>query len=181
MVMWEGRKPRGLCIICIVVENVTYSQKQKAGWRKEIKWAHVCVTFVIPRTPIFGLEEVEPFPVPKRPSSTQEIPSTNIPLQRKTNQLKYLPDSKLPVWRFVNKLKCQREWRRTAVRRTEELPIDGMDGRRRSTRETRAGVVISNRLDDAGHHRAHHADHTCSCYSGNAPLDCRRENTVWVI
>lgn len=36
---------------------------------------------MIPSTPILGLEEVEPFPVPKRPSSTQEIPSTNIPLQ----------------------------------------------------------------------------------------------------
>jgi len=41
---------------------------------------------VIPRTPIFGLEEVEPFPVPKTPSSTQEIPSTNIPLHRKHNE-----------------------------------------------------------------------------------------------
>lgn len=40
-----------------------------------------CATFVIPSTPIFGLEEVDPFPVPKSPSSTQESPSTNIPLR----------------------------------------------------------------------------------------------------
>lgn len=49
----------------------------------------VLITFVIPRTPIFGLEEVEPFPVPKSPSSTQEIPSTNMPLQTENKQPNY--------------------------------------------------------------------------------------------
>lgn len=39
------------------------------------------VTLVIPRTPIFGLEDVEPFPVPKRPAMMQQTPSVKIPLK----------------------------------------------------------------------------------------------------
>jgi len=41
------------------------------------------VTLVMPRTPIFGLEEVEPFPVPKRPAMMQQTPSVKIPLKPK--------------------------------------------------------------------------------------------------
>lgn len=37
-------------------------------------------TFVMPRTPMLGLEEVDPFPVPNTPSRTQERPSMKIPL-----------------------------------------------------------------------------------------------------
>lgn len=40
------------------------------------------VTLVMPRTPIFGLEEVEPFPVPKRPAMMQQTPSVKIPLKQ---------------------------------------------------------------------------------------------------
>lgn len=40
------------------------------------------VTLVMPSTPILGLEEVEPFPVPISPSNTQDRPSINIPLER---------------------------------------------------------------------------------------------------
>lgn len=40
-------------------------------------------TFVIPKTPMLGLDEVEPFPVPNMPSRTQERPSTKIPLKCK--------------------------------------------------------------------------------------------------
>jgi len=125
----------------------------------------VCVTFVIPRTPIFGLEEVEPFPVPKTPSSTQEIPSTKIPLGRQQNNI-------LSEGEVLNKQKAPKGKSRAAA-----LPIDGVDWRWRSAGETRAGVVISDGLDDAGHHRAHHADHTCQRYRRNAPLDCQSGNT----
>lgn len=52
-------------------------------------------TFVIPRTPIFGLEEVDPFPVPKTPSSTQEMPSTNIPLM---SQKRSITDTSVSCW-----------------------------------------------------------------------------------
>lgn len=82
----------------------------------------------------------------------------------------------------VNCLGCL--WRTTEVweqiREVEKqrLPVDGVDGRRRSTRQPSAGVVISNWLDDAGHHSAHHTDHTCSRHRGNAPLDCRGK-TCW--
>lgn len=37
-------------------------------------------TFVMPNTPMFGLEEVEPFPVPIRPAMMQHTPSVKIPL-----------------------------------------------------------------------------------------------------
>lgn len=37
-------------------------------------------TFVMPKTPMLGLEEVDPFPVPNTPSKTQERPSIKIPL-----------------------------------------------------------------------------------------------------
>ena len=45
-------------------------------------YKNIC-TLVIPKTPMLGLDEVEPFPVPKMPSRTQERPSTKIPLQCK--------------------------------------------------------------------------------------------------
>lgn len=56
-------------------------------------------------------------------------------------------------------------------------PIDGVDRRWRSAGEASAGVVVADRLDDAGHHGAHHADHTCSRDGGSPPLDCRRGGT----
>lgn len=37
-------------------------------------------TLVMPKTPMLGLEEVEPFPVPSKPAIIQEIPSVKIPL-----------------------------------------------------------------------------------------------------
>ncbi len=40
----------------------------------------------MPRTPIFGLEEVEPFPVPKRPAMMQQRPSVKIPLKQTHKQ-----------------------------------------------------------------------------------------------
>lgn len=48
------------------------------------------ITLVMPRTPIFGLEEVEPFPVPKKPAMIQQKPSVKIPL-RDTNTLCQTP------------------------------------------------------------------------------------------
>lgn len=42
------------------------------------------VTLVIPRTPIFGLEDVEPFPVPRSPAMMQQTPSVKIPLRTRT-------------------------------------------------------------------------------------------------
>lgn len=50
--------------------------------RQSFNPENIC-TFVIPKTPILGLEEVEPFPVPNMPSRTQERPSTKIPLKVK--------------------------------------------------------------------------------------------------
>jgi hypothetical protein len=38
------------------------------------------LTLVIPRTPMLGLEEVEPFPVPSSPAIIQHTPSVKIPL-----------------------------------------------------------------------------------------------------
>lgn len=85
---------------------------------------------------MFGLDEVEPFPVPKRPSSTQEIPSTNIPLQiqqkRKSSIIKTL------VLYSPMRLFHVREGR------PKKLPVDGMDGRRGSAREAGAGVIVSD-------------------------------------
>lgn len=43
---------------------------------------HFCSTLVIPSTPILGLEEVEPFPVPSKPAMMQHTPSVKIPLTR---------------------------------------------------------------------------------------------------
>jgi len=40
-------------------------------------------TLVMPRTPMLGLDEVEPLPVPNRPSSTQDTPSMKMPLEGK--------------------------------------------------------------------------------------------------
>lgn len=50
------------------------------------------VTLVMPRTPIFGLEEVEPFPVPKRPAMMQQTPSVKIPLKQANK------NHQTPVW-----------------------------------------------------------------------------------
>lgn len=43
-------------------------------------------TFVIPKTPMLGLEEVEPLPVPSSPAMMQEMPSVKMPLGNNTNQ-----------------------------------------------------------------------------------------------
>lgn len=37
-------------------------------------------TLVIPRTPILGLDEVDPLPVPSSPAIMQQMPSVKIPL-----------------------------------------------------------------------------------------------------
>lgn len=37
-------------------------------------------TLVIPRTPILGLDEVDPLPVPSSPAMMQQMPSVKIPL-----------------------------------------------------------------------------------------------------
>lgn len=37
-------------------------------------------TLVIPRTPMLGLDEVDPFPVPNSPAIMQQMPSVKIPL-----------------------------------------------------------------------------------------------------
>lgn len=62
---------------------------------------------------------------------------------------------------------------KTKITETEKLPVNGMDGRRGSTWQTSTGVVIANRFNDAGDHGAHHTDHSCGCYSWNAPLNCK--------
>ena len=41
------------------------------------------LAFVKPRTPMFGLDDVDPFPVPKSPVMMQERPSMKIPLLKK--------------------------------------------------------------------------------------------------
>lgn len=82
-----------------------------------------CVTFVIPSTPMFGLEEVDPFPVPKRPSSMQESPSTNIPLQRRqTKPPLRKPDANWLPLHFI-KVNYNREY-------SDRGPVNGMDGGR---------------------------------------------------
>lgn len=40
-------------------------------------------TLVIPRTPMLGLDEVDPLPVPKIPAIMQQMPSVKIPLEGK--------------------------------------------------------------------------------------------------
>ena len=40
------------------------------------------VTLVIPSTPMLGLEEVDPLPVPSSPAMMQHTPSVNMPLQQ---------------------------------------------------------------------------------------------------
>ena len=37
-------------------------------------------TLVIPRTPMLGLDEVDPLPVPSRPAIMQQMPSVKMPL-----------------------------------------------------------------------------------------------------
>jgi len=37
----------------------------------------------MPSTPILGLEEVDPFPVPSSPAMIQHTPSVKIPLEKK--------------------------------------------------------------------------------------------------
>lgn len=37
-------------------------------------------TLVIPRTPMLGLDEVDPLPVPNSPAIMQQMPSVKIPL-----------------------------------------------------------------------------------------------------
>lgn len=39
-----------------------------------------CGTLVIPRTPMLGLDEVDPLPVPSSPAIMQQMPSVKIPL-----------------------------------------------------------------------------------------------------
>lgn len=41
------------------------------------------LTFVMPSTPMLGLEEVDPFPVPSSPAMIQHTPSVKIPLEKK--------------------------------------------------------------------------------------------------
>lgn len=81
---------------------------------------------MIPSTPIFGLEEVDPFPVPKRPSSTQERPSTNIPLHSKLSP--HLDQHSQTDSHYT--LKKSDITENTAI---EDLPINGMDGGWRGT------------------------------------------------
>ena len=47
--------------------------------KEEKTWGPL-LTFVMPNTPILGLEEVDPFPVPRIPARMQLSPSTKIPL-----------------------------------------------------------------------------------------------------
>lgn len=53
------------------------------------------VTLVIPRTPIFGLEDVEPFPVPKSPAMMQQTPSVKIPLKTTKQSRKHSHEERL--------------------------------------------------------------------------------------
>lgn len=57
-------------------------------------------TFVMPKTPMLGLEEVEPLPVPNSPAMMQEMPSVKMPLGTNANGLvstTALPQHPCPV------------------------------------------------------------------------------------
>lgn len=45
-------------------------------------------TLVMPKTPMLGLEEVEPLPVPSNPAMMQQIPSVKMPLRGKKKKKK---------------------------------------------------------------------------------------------
>lgn len=47
---------------------------------RTVLWQVVCGTLVIPRTPMLGLDEVDPLPVPSSPAIMQQMPSVKIPL-----------------------------------------------------------------------------------------------------
>lgn len=69
------------------------------------------------------------------------------------------------------KVKYCREYSLITV--IKELPVNGVDGRWRSTWQTSTGVVIANWFNDAGHYSTHHTNHPGSGYSWNAPLNCK--------
>lgn len=102
------------------------------------------VTLVIPRTPIFGLEEVEPFPVPKSPAMMQQTPSVKIPLKSTKHHQTPVPAV------------CQVRHRFPSV---PVLPVDGVHRRGGGSRQTGAGVIIADGLDDARHDGAQHSQH----------------------
>lgn len=51
-----------------------------------MEWVELCAalvqqsTLVIPSTPMLGLDEVDPLPVPKSPAIMQQMPSVKMPL-----------------------------------------------------------------------------------------------------
>ena len=53
-----------------------------------------------------------------------------------------------------------------------------MDGGWWGTGQPRTGVVVTNRLDDAGDHGAEHADDTGRRHGGQSPLNCGRKTTM---
>lgn len=116
------------------------------------------VTLVIPRTPIFGLEEVEPFPVPKRPAMMQQTPSVKIPL-KKTKSVKHL---------------CGRILSGN-ITLPSVSPVDGMDRRGRGSRETSTGIIIADRLHDTRHRGTQHSQHPGNCYHRQPPLAYQRQ------
>ena len=60
------------------------------------------VTLVIPSTPMLGLEEVDPLPVPSSPAMMQHTPSVKIPLQQQ--QITYITMTQCDTKKYDHKI-----------------------------------------------------------------------------
>lgn len=112
-------------------------------------------TFVMPRTPMLGLEEVEPLPVPSSPAMMQEMPSMKMPLANTTNGLVSAPAllrRPCPVPRDATAWAGYRQGQ-------PAVPVNGVHGGSGGSRQAGTRVVVPDRLDDARQRGAEHAQH----------------------
>lgn len=125
-------------------------------------------TFVMPRTPMLGLEEVEPLPVPSSPAMMQEMPSVKMPLGNEEN-------GPMPTV-----LSCSIPARSPGLPRGGQgtevgaVPVNGVHGGSRGSRQPGAGVVVPDGLDDARQRGAEHAQHGRRGHRRQTPLACPR-------
>lgn len=120
------------------------------------------VTLVMPRTPIFGLEEVEPFPVPKRPAMMQQTPSVKIPLKQA---------NKKPSNTCVGSLSGK-------IILLSSSPVDRMDRRGRGSRQSSTGIIIPNGLHNTCRGRTQHSQYPGNRYHRQPPLAYQRPEEI---
>lgn len=120
---------------------------------------------------MLGLEEVEPLPVPSSPAMMQEMPSVKMPLENDENGPGSAPRStaaSLPGLRG-----CPGVVAPGSGCRGWAVPVNGVHGGSRGSRQPGAGVVVPDGLDDARQRGAEHAQHGRRGHRRQTPLACR--------